>query len=73
MVRKNDKIAVVDAGPAGLTVTGDLALASYRVTLFEALHKPGGVLAYGIPEFPSIALRYGWTKELPLWVEGAER
>jgi glutamate synthase (NADPH/NADH) small chain len=45
------KVAVVGAGPAGLTVAGDLSLAGYSVTVFEALHKPGGVLAYGIPEF----------------------
>lgn len=51
VVRKKDRIAVVGSGPAGLTVAGDLALAGYRVTIFEALHKPGGVLAYGIPEF----------------------
>lgn len=45
------KIAVVGSGPAGLTVASDLALKGYRVTVFEGLHKAGGVLAYGIPEF----------------------
>ena len=45
------KVAVVGAGPAGLTCAGDLAAKGYDVTVFEALHKPGGVLAYGIPEF----------------------
>ncbi|MDO5554156.1 MAG: NADPH-dependent glutamate synthase [Planctomycetia bacterium] len=49
---KNGKrIAVVGAGPAGLTLAGDMALAGYDVTVFEAFHKPGGVLMYGIPEF----------------------
>ncbi len=45
------KIAVVGSGPAGLTVAADLALLGHKVTIFEALHKPGGVLVYGIPEF----------------------
>jgi glutamate synthase (NADPH/NADH) small chain len=45
------KIAVVGAGPAGLTVAGDLILLGYEVTIFEAFHKSGGVLMYGIPEF----------------------
>jgi glutamate synthase (NADPH/NADH) small chain len=45
------KVAVVGAGPAGLTVAGDLILKGHRVTIFEALHKPAGVLVYGIPEF----------------------
>jgi len=45
------KIAVIGAGPAGLTVAGDLILLGYDVTIFEAFHKPGGVLMYGIPEF----------------------
>ncbi len=45
------KVAVVGAGPAGLTVAADLALLGHEVTIFEALHKPGGVLIYGIPEF----------------------
>ncbi|MCE5314824.1 MAG: NADPH-dependent glutamate synthase [Armatimonadota bacterium] len=45
------KVAVVGCGPAGLTVAGDLAKMGYMVTIFEALHKTGGVLRYGIPEF----------------------
>ncbi|MFH1721018.1 MAG: NADPH-dependent glutamate synthase [Candidatus Altiarchaeota archaeon] len=45
------KVAVVGSGPAGLTAAGDLAKLGHNVTIFEALHKPGGVLAYGIPEF----------------------
>ncbi|MBI5622256.1 MAG: NADPH-dependent glutamate synthase [Elusimicrobia bacterium] len=45
------KVAVVGAGPAGLTVAGDLAKAGHQVTVFEALHTAGGVLVYGIPEF----------------------
>jgi glutamate synthase (NADPH/NADH) small chain len=44
-------VAVVGSGPAGLTCAADLAKRGYNVTLFEALHKPGGVLVYGIPEF----------------------
>ena len=45
------KVAVVGAGPAGLTLAGDLILKGHEVTVFEALHKAGGVLIYGIPEF----------------------
>mgnify|MGYP000882727344 CR=1 FL=1 len=45
------KAAVVGAGPSGLTCAGELARLGYAVTVFEALHKPGGVLVYGIPEF----------------------
>ena len=48
---KNIKVAVIGAGPAGLTCAGDLAKKGYDVTIFEALHKAGGVLEYGIPEF----------------------
>lgn len=48
---RGHKVAVVGAGPAGLTCAGDLSLKGYDVTVFESLHKPGGVLAYGIPEF----------------------
>ncbi len=44
-------MAVVGSGPAGLTCAGDLAKLGYDVTIFEALHEPGGVLTYGIPEF----------------------
>ena len=45
------RVAVVGAGPAGLTVAGDLILQGHEVTVFEAFHKAGGVLSYGIPEF----------------------
>ncbi len=45
------KVAIVGAGPAGLTAAGELARKGHDVTLYEALHKPGGVLVYGIPEF----------------------
>lgn len=45
------KIAVIGSGPAGLTCAGDLAKEGFDVTIFEALHEPGGVLVYGIPEF----------------------
>lgn len=45
------KVAVIGSGPAGLTVAGDLIKLGHEVTVFEALHKPGGVLSYGIPEF----------------------
>lgn len=48
---KEQKIAIVGSGPAGLTCAADLAKLGYQVTLFEALHQPGGVLVYGIPEF----------------------
>ena len=45
------KVAVIGSGPSGLTCAGDLAKKGYEVTIFEALHTPGGVLVYGIPEF----------------------
>ncbi len=45
------KVAVVGAGPSGLTVAGDLIVKGHDVTIYEAFHKPGGVLVYGIPEF----------------------
>ncbi|MBQ7563591.1 MAG: NADPH-dependent glutamate synthase [Lachnospiraceae bacterium] len=51
-IKKNGKkVAVIGSGPAGLTCAGELAKAGYEVTIFEALHEPGGVLVYGIPEF----------------------
>jgi glutamate synthase (NADPH/NADH) small chain len=46
-----EKIAVIGSGPAGLTCGAELARLGYQVTIFEALHEPGGVLVYGIPEF----------------------
>ncbi len=50
-VSNGHKVAVVGSGPAGLACAGDLAKKGYCVTVFEALHTPGGVLVYGIPEF----------------------
>ena len=51
-IEKNGhKVAVVGSGPAGLTCAGELIKKGYDVTIFEALHKAGGVLSYGIPEF----------------------
>ncbi len=49
--KNGHKVAVIGSGPAGLTCAGDLAKRGYDVTIFEALHKAGGVLVYGIPEF----------------------
>ncbi|MBN2230478.1 MAG: NADPH-dependent glutamate synthase [Candidatus Thorarchaeota archaeon] len=49
--KNGKKIAVIGSGPAGLTCAGDLIKLGYDVTIFEAFHKPGGVLIYGIPEF----------------------
>ena len=51
-IEKNGKkVAIVGSGPAGMTCAGELAKKGYEVTVFEALHKTGGVLSYGIPEF----------------------
>ncbi len=49
--RNGHRVAVVGSGPAGLTCAADLARLGYEVSVFEALHRPGGVLVYGIPEF----------------------
>lgn len=49
--KNGKKVAVIGSGPSGLTCAGDLAKMGYDVTIFEALHEPGGVLVYGIPEF----------------------
>jgi len=49
--KNGKKVAVIGSGPAGLTCAGDLAKMGYDVNIFEALHEPGGVLVYGIPEF----------------------
>lgn len=50
-VQRSEKVAVIGTGPASLTCAGDLAKMGYQVKMFEALHQPGGVLVYGIPEF----------------------
>lgn len=49
--KKDKKIAIIGSGPSGLTCAGELAKLGYEVTVYEALHKAGGVLVYGIPEF----------------------
>ncbi len=49
--KKEEKVAIVGSGPSGLTCASMLAQEGYQVTMFEALHEPGGVLKYGIPEF----------------------
>ena len=49
--KNGKKVAIVGAGPAGLTCAGDLAKSGFSVTIYEVLHKAGGVLTYGIPEF----------------------
>ena len=51
VAKNGKKVAVIGSGPGGLTVAGDLIKGGYDVTVFEALHQPGGVLTYGIPEF----------------------
>ena len=51
MEKNGHKVAVVGSGPAGITCAGELAKLGYQVSMFEALHRPGGVLEYGIPEF----------------------
>ena len=50
-ITRKEKIAVIGAGPSGLVCAGELARLGYAVTIYEALHAPGGVLRYGIPEF----------------------
>ena len=50
-VQNGHKVAIIGAGPSGLTAAGDLAKMGYKVTVYEALHLAGGVLVYGIPEF----------------------
>ena len=56
------KIAVIGSGPCGLTAAGELLSMGYSVTVFEALHKGGGVLSYGIPSFRLIKLRKRFNK-----------
>jgi len=76
---KGKKVAVVGSGPAGLACAGDLAKMGYEVTIFEALHEPGGVLVYGIPEFrlpkAIVAAEVEYLKRLgveirPNWIIG---
>ena len=49
--KRNEKVAIIGSGPAGLSCAAELAKLGYQVTIFEALHAVGGVLRYGIPEF----------------------
>ena len=67
------KVAVVGSGPSGLTVAGDLVQLGHEVTIFEALHKTGGVLVYGIPEFrlpkAIVAAEVDYLKELGARIE----
>ncbi len=67
------RVAVVGAGPSGLTCAGDLAKKGYKVTIYEALHTAGGVLVYGIPEFrlpkAIVAKEVGTLKELGVDIE----
>lgn len=67
------KVAVVGSGPSSLTVAGDLVKLGYKVKIFEALHKAGGVLMYGIPEFrlPKTVVQHeiGGLKELGVEIE----
>lgn len=51
IIKKSEKVAVIGSGPSGLTCAGELSFKGYKVDIFEALHTPGGVLAYGIPSF----------------------
>ncbi len=68
------RVAIVGSGPAGLACAGDLAKMGYDVTVFEALHRPGGVLEYGIPEFrlpkdTVVAAEIGQVKTLGVKIE----
>ncbi len=69
----NKRVAVIGAGPAGLTAAAELAKLGHRVTIFESLHKPGGVLVYGIPEFrlPKriVASEVNYVKRLGVTIE----
>lgn len=71
--RTGKRIAVVGSGPAGLTVAGDLIKLGHDVTIFEALHTPGGVLVYGIPEFrlpkAIVAAEVGYLEKMGVKVE----
>jgi glutamate synthase (NADPH/NADH) small chain len=67
------RVAIVGSGPAGLTCAADLAQLGHKVTIFEALHNPGGVLVYGIPEFrlpkAIVASEVGYLKQLGVEVK----
>ena len=56
------KVAIIGAGPSGLTCAGDLAMRGYDVTIYEALHKAGGVLVYGIPNSVFLKIALSLTK-----------
>jgi glutamate synthase (NADPH) small chain len=67
------RVAIVGSGPAGLTVAGDLVRLGHEVVIFEALHKPGGVLMYGIPEFrlpkDIVEAEVDWVRQLGVKIE----
>ena len=66
-------VIIIGSGPAGITCAGDLARMGYNVTIFESLHKPGGVLSYGIPEFrlpkDIVAFDIDYVKSLGVKIE----
>ena len=68
-----DKVAVIGSGPAGITCAEELAKMGYNVTIFESLHKPGGVLTYGIPEFrlpkKIVQIDIGYVESLGVKIE----
>jgi glutamate synthase (NADPH/NADH) small chain len=61
---RDEKIAIIGAGPSGLVCAGELARRGYQVTIYEALHAPGGVLRYGIPEFRLPKAVLDWEIEI---------
>ena len=71
--KKGPKVAIIGSGPAGITCAGELAKMGYDITVFESLHKPGGVLVYGIPEFrlpkDIVAFDIDYVKSLGVKIE----